>query len=71
MSPLLLCAIGALSLAAHAAGVAMVTDLQGKATVVERRDARAISRSCAELEAGAKVQLAAGATLVAALSRCR
>jgi hypothetical protein len=62
-SPLLLCAIGALSMAADAAGVAMVTDLQGKATLSSGGTPRELS-ICAELDTGAKVQLAAGATLV-------
>ncbi|MDH5245502.1 MAG: hypothetical protein OEW98_03555 [Betaproteobacteria bacterium] len=63
LSPLLLCAIGALSIAAHAAGVAMVTDLQGKATLSSGGTNRDLT-ICAELDTGTKVQLAAGATLV-------
>ena len=63
VSPLLLCAIGALSMAAQAAGVAMVTDLQGKATLASGGATRDLT-ICAELDTGAKVQLAAGATLV-------
>lgn len=46
------------------AGVAMVTDLQGKATVTADGRPRAIT-ILAELEVGAQVQLEAGATLVA------
>ena len=64
MTPLLLCAIAMLSPAAHAAGVAMVTDLQGKATTSSDGRSRDLT-ILAELEAGAKVQLSAGATLVA------
>src|SRR3954465_14468334 len=47
-----------------AAGVAMVTDLQGRASMAgdgRQRDVTIL----AELEAGAQVQLVAGATLVA------
>ena len=64
VAPLLLCAVGALSLAVHAAGVAMVTDLQGKATASSDGRTRDLT-ILAELEAGTKVQLGAGATLVA------
>jgi|APFre7841882630_1041343.scaffolds.fasta_scaffold37961_2 hypothetical protein len=64
VAPLLVCAIGVLATAAHAAGVAMVTDLQGKATVASDGRSRDIT-ILAELEAGARVQLAAGGTLVA------
>lgn len=53
-----------LSAAAQGAGVAMVTDLQGKASVTADGKARDVT-ILAELEAGAQVQLAAGATLVA------
>ena len=61
---LLLCgAVGVLSMAAHAAGVAMVTDLQGKATLSSDGRTRDLT-ILAELEAGAKVQLGAGAALV-------
>ncbi|MDB5810031.1 MAG: hypothetical protein JWN94_2153 [Betaproteobacteria bacterium] len=52
-----------LPLAVNAAGVAMVTDLQGKASIGadgRTRDVTILS----ELETGAQVQLAAGATLV-------
>jgi hypothetical protein len=63
VAPLLFCAIGALSIAAHAAGVAMVTDLQGKATLSSGGTTRDLT-ICAELDAGAKVRLDAGATLV-------
>jgi hypothetical protein len=62
--PLLLCAIAMLSAAAHGAGVAMVTDLMGKATASSDGRSRDVT-ILAELEAGAKVQLGAGATLVA------
>jgi hypothetical protein len=54
----------ALSSAVHGAGVAMVTDLQGRATMTADARARDVT-ILAELEAGAQVQLAAGATLVA------
>lgn len=63
-APVLLYAVAALSPAAHAAGVAMVTDLQGKATATADGRSRDLT-ILAELEAGTKVQLAAGATLVA------
>jgi hypothetical protein len=49
---------------AHGAGVAMVTDLQGKATISAEGRARDVT-ILAELDAGSQVQLAAGATLVA------
>ncbi len=52
-----------LTAAAHAAGIAMVTDLQGKASLAADRRARDVT-ILAELESGAQVQLAAGATLV-------
>jgi hypothetical protein len=61
---LALAAACVLPVAAQAAGVAMVTDLQGKATVSAVGSARDVT-ILAELEAGAQVQLAAGATLVA------
>jgi len=64
LAPLLWCAIGALSAAAQGAGVAMVTDLTGKATASSDGRSRDVT-ILAELEAGAKVQLGAGATLVA------
>lgn len=54
----------ALPFAVHGAGVAMVTDLQGKATMAAEGRPRDVT-ILAELEAGAQVQLAAGATLVA------
>jgi hypothetical protein len=58
------CAIGALPALVHGAGVAMVTDLQGKATVSS--DGRSLDATIlAELPAGAQVELRAGATLVA------
>ena len=59
---LFICA--ALPFAAHGATAAMVTDLQGKATIThagKSRDATIL----ADLEADARVQLDAGATLVA------
>lgn len=49
---------------AWCAGVAMVTDLQGKGTMAADGRARDLT-ILAELEAGTQVQLAAGATLVA------
>ena len=61
---LLFCAIGALSTAAQAAGVAMVTDLQGKAVASSAGRSRDVT-ILAEIESGTKVDLAAGATLVA------
>ena len=61
---LLLCVAAALASVAQAVGVAMVTDLQGKATATFDGRSRDLT-ILAELEAGAKVQLAAGATLVA------
>jgi hypothetical protein len=54
----------ALPAAALGAGVAMVTDLQGKATLAADGRPREVT-ILAELEAGAQVQLAAGAMLVA------
>ena len=56
--------VGALPAAAHGAAIAMVTDLQGKVTVTSEGRARDIT-ILAELEAGAQVQLEAGAMLVA------
>lgn len=53
-----------LPLAVQGAGIAMVTDLQGKASVTADGRARDVT-ILAELDAGAQVQLAAGATLVA------
>jgi hypothetical protein len=53
-----------LPLLAQAAGVAMVADLQGKATMAADGRPRDVT-ILAELDAGAQVQLAAGATLVA------
>jgi hypothetical protein len=49
---------------AYGAGVAMVTDLQGKATITADGRPRDLT-ILAEVDAGAQVQLAAGATLVA------
>ena len=60
----LVCVIATVSQAAQATGVAMVTDLQGKATVSSGGRTRDLT-ILAELEAAAKVQLDAGATLVA------
>jgi hypothetical protein len=62
LAPLALCAFATLS---HAAGVAMVTDLQGRATVASPDGKKRDLGILAELDAGAKVELAAGATLVA------
>lgn len=56
--------VGALPAAAYGAAVAMVTDLQGKATIAGEGRARDVT-ILAELEAGAQVQLDAGATMVA------
>jgi hypothetical protein len=61
---LLVCALGALSAAAQGAGVAMVTDLQGKATATSDGRSRDLT-ILSELEAGARVQLADDARLVA------
>jgi hypothetical protein len=56
--------LSAIATAVHGAGVAMVTDLEGKATT--SADAGSPNLTIlAELQAGAQVQLAAGATLVA------
>ncbi len=60
----LLALVCALPVSAQSAGVAMVTDLQGKANSTVDGKARDVT-ILAELEAGAQVQLAAGATLVA------
>jgi hypothetical protein len=61
---LLACAIGAVPSVARGAAVAMVTDLQGKAT--SSSDGRAANVTIlAEMQAGAQVQLDPGATLVA------
>src|SRR5258708_4161360 len=49
---------------AYGAGVAMVTDRQGKATMTAEGRARDLT-ILAEVDAGTQVQLAAGATLVA------
>ncbi len=56
--------LGALPAAGYGAGVAMVTDLQGKASMAGEGRTRDVT-ILAELEAGVQVQLAAGATLVA------
>ena len=64
MGTIVFAALGALPAAGYGAGVAMVTDLQGKATMAGEGRARDVT-ILAELEAGAHVQLAAGATLVA------
>ncbi len=55
--------ITALPVITHAAAVAMVTDLQGKAAVTAAGQSRDLT-ILAEIEAGAQVQLSAGATLV-------
>ena len=64
MGTIVFAALGALPVAGYGAGVAMVTDLQGKATMAGEGRARDVT-ILAELEAGAQVQIAAGATLVA------
>lgn len=64
IAALLLCAISALAMSAQGAGVAMVTDLQGKATAVSDGRSRDLT-ILAELDTGTVVQLNAGATLVA------
>lgn len=56
-------AIGSLSALAHGAGVAMVTDLQGNATTSIDGQSRNVG-ILAELDADARIKLAAGATLV-------
>ena len=53
-----------LSAQAQGAGVAMVTDLQGKASATTQGRARDLS-ILSELEPGAQVNLAAGASMVA------
>jgi hypothetical protein len=63
-APLLVGVIAVLPPAAQATAVAMVTDLQGKATVSSGGRTRDLT-ILAELEAAAKVQLDAGAKLVA------
>jgi hypothetical protein len=60
----LLLAISAWSVTAQGADVAMVTDLQGRATATREGQARDLS-ILAALDGGAVVQLSAGATLVA------
>lgn len=64
LAPILLCAIAALSVPAQGAGVAMVTDLQGKASMTSEGRSRDLT-ILAELDAGTVVQLGAGGTLVA------
>ena len=64
LGKVVLVALSALSATGYGAGVAMVTDLQGKATVAGDGRTRDVT-ILAELDAGAQVQLAAGATLVA------
>jgi len=63
MTLLLSCALAALPTVALGAGVALVTDLQGKATTSGDASAPALT-ILAELQPGAQVQLGAGATLV-------
>ena len=63
IAQLLMCAIGTVSATAQSAGVAMVTDLQGKATASSQGRSRDLAM-LDELEAGAMVQLIPGATLV-------
>ena len=55
---------GILSMPAQGAGVAMVTDLQGKASATAQGRARDLS-ILSELEPGSQVDLAAGASMVA------
>lgn len=57
------CAMGMLAASAQAAGVAMVTDLQGKA-VASIAGRSADLTILADIEPGTRVELAAGATLV-------
>ena len=64
LGTLIVVALCALPAAGFGAGVAMVTDLQGKATMTGDGRTREVT-ILAELDAGAQVQLAAGATLVA------
>jgi hypothetical protein len=63
VAPLLLCAIGALPATAQSAGVGMVTDLQGQASVSSQGRSRDLT-ILDELAAGAMVQVSPGATLV-------
>ena len=63
IAPLLVCAIGLLPATAQGAGVAMVTDLQGKATASIQGRSRDLT-ILDELEAEALVQLDPGTTLV-------
>ncbi|MEO5785364.1 MAG: hypothetical protein ABIS17_07635 [Casimicrobiaceae bacterium] len=63
-APMLVWVVTALSQMAHAAGVAMVTDLQGRATASSEAKTRDLT-ILAELEAFAKVQLEPAAMLVA------
>jgi hypothetical protein len=63
IAPLLMCAIGALPATAQSAGLAMVTDLQGKATASSQGRSRDL-RILDDLEVGAMVQVNPGATLV-------
>jgi hypothetical protein len=60
----LACALGLIAASAQAAGVAMVTDLQGKA-VASSAGRSADMTILADIEPGTRVELAAGATLVA------
>jgi hypothetical protein len=64
LKALVVTAIIMLPSAALGAGIAMVTDLQGKATISAEGRARDVT-ILAEVEAGTQVQLAPGATLVA------
>jgi hypothetical protein len=63
ITPLLMCAIGALPATALSAGVGMVIDLQGQATVSSQGRSRDLT-ILDELDAGAMVQVSPGATLV-------
>ena len=60
----LACVLAPLALTVEAAGVAMITDLQGKAMLSTGPRPGPVS-ILAEMDSGAKVELAAGATLVA------
>jgi hypothetical protein len=63
LKALVLTAMIMLPAAAQSGGIAMITDLQGKATMSAEGRARDVT-ILAEVDAGTQVQLAAGATLV-------
>ena len=63
IAPLLMCAFGALPATAQSAGVGMVTDLLGQATVSSQGRSRDLT-ILDELDAGAMVRVSPGATLV-------